>query len=72
MALSSCEAEYIAPFKVVQVGLYVIQLLRDNEMCGPVVIVEDNQGAISLSKNPVNQHRSKYIDTIIISFKQSK
>ena len=44
-------------------GLYLIQLLRYiNEMCGPVVIFEDNQGAISLSKIPVNQQRSQYID----------
>ena len=33
-----------------------------NEVCGPAVIFEDNQGAIALSKNPVNWQRSKHID----------
>jgi len=29
---------------------------------GPPVIFGDNQGAIALSKNPVNRQRSKHID----------
>ena len=63
VALSSCEAEYIALSAAVQKGLYLTQLLKDiNEVCGPVVIFEDNQGAIALSKNPVNRQRSKHID----------
>jgi len=63
VALSSCEAEYIALSAAVQEGLYLTQLLRDiDEVCGPVVIFEDNQGAIALSKNPVNRQRSKHID----------
>ena len=63
VALSSCEAEYIALSAAVQEGLYLTQLLKDiNEVCGPVVIFEDNQGAIALSKNPVNRQRSKQID----------
>ena len=63
MALSSCEAEYIALSAAVQEGLDLTQLLRDiDEVCGPVVIFEDNQGAIALSKNPVHRQRSKHID----------
>ena len=63
MTLSSCETEYIALSAALQEGLYLTQLLRDiDEVCGPVVIFEDNQGAIALSKNPVNRQRSKHID----------
>lgn len=29
---------------------------------GKVLIMIDNQGAMSLAKNPVNHHRSKHID----------
>ena len=62
--LSSCEAEYIALSATMQKGSYLTKLLRDiDEVCGPVVIFEDNQqGAIALSKNPVNRQRSKHID----------
>ena len=65
VALSSFEAEYIALAAAVQEGLYLTQLLNDicNEcQFGPVLIYEDNQGTIALSKNPVNQQRSKHID----------
>ena len=63
MALLSCEAENIALAAAVQEGLYLTQLLSDiDEVCGPVVIFEDNQGTIALSKNPVNRQRSKHID----------
>ena len=47
VALSSCEAEYIALAAAVQEGLYLTQLLSDiDEVYGPVVIFEDNQGII--------------------------
>ena len=63
MALSSCEAEYIALAAAVQEGLYLTQLLSDiDEVCGPDLIFEDNQCTIPLSKNHVNQQRSKHID----------
>ena len=63
MALSSCEAEYIALTATVQESLYLTQLLSDiNKVKKPVVIFEDNQGTIALSKNPVNRQRSKHID----------
>jgi hypothetical protein len=65
VALSSCEAEYIALAGAVQESLYLDQLLN-NIGCtvqeGPTVIFEDNQGAIALAGNPVNRQRSKHID----------
>ena len=63
VALSSCEAEYIALAAAVQEGMYLTQMMKDiGEVSGPVLIFEDNQGTIALSKNPVNQRRSKHID----------
>ncbi|XP_068674749.1 uncharacterized protein [Montipora foliosa] len=63
VALSSCEAEYIALAAAVQEGMYLTQMVKDiGEVSGPVLIFEDNQGTIALSKNPVNQRRSKHID----------
>ena len=37
---------------------------KDTDQClsGPPMIYGDNQGAIALSKNPVNHQRSKHID----------
>ena len=65
VALSSCEAEYIALAATVQEGLYLVQLMCDisgGHQYSPVTIYEDNQGAIALSQNPVNHQRSKHID----------
>ena len=63
MTLSSCEAEYVALAAAVQEGTYLIQMIKDiGEVSGPVLIFEDNQGTIALSKNPVNRQRSKHID----------
>jgi hypothetical protein len=63
VALSSCEAEYIALAAAVQEALYLIQLLNGiGFRQESVLIYEDNQGAIALAKNPVNHQRSKHID----------
>ena len=65
VALSSCEAEYMALSATVQEALFLTQLLKSiNCECysEPPVIFGDNQGAIALSKNPVNRQRSKHID----------
>ena len=65
VALSTCEAEYIALTVAAQEGLYLIQWLNHfqgislPEYC---VIHEDNQGAIALANNPVSHQRSKHID----------
>ena len=57
-------AEYIAIASAVQESLYLIQLLNDlkSESCQSATIFEDNQGAIALSKNPVNHQRAKHIN----------
>lgn len=66
VALSTCEAEYMALAAATQECLYLVQLLKgmDNDIdcVAPVTIFEDNQGAIALSKNPVSRQRCKHVD----------
>ncbi|KAF2345088.1 Reverse transcriptase RNA-dependent DNA polymerase, partial [Trinorchestia longiramus] len=63
VALSSCEAEYIALTYAVQEGFFLKQLLCDMDgFDEPVGIFVDNRGAIDLAKNPVHHQRSKQID----------
>ena len=65
VALSSCEAEYVALASTVQESIYLKQMLSNvdsNFQSGPSLIYEDNQGAIALANNPVNRQRSKHID----------
>ena len=65
VALSTCEAEYIALTAAVQEALYLRQFLNDigmNHQGQLPVIFEDNQGTIALANNPVNRQRSKHID----------
>lgn len=65
VALSSCEAEYIALASAVQESLHLRQLMTDIDQKGDyenVLIFEDNQGTIALANNPVNRQRSKHID----------
>ena len=65
VALSTCEAEYMALSATIQEGLHLTQLLHDIGCAyqfEPPMIYGDNQGAIALSKNPVNHQRSKHID----------
>lgn len=64
VALSTCEAEYIGRATTAQENMYLSQLLNgmDNKMYSCTTIYGDNQGAIALSKNPVNRQRSKHID----------
>jgi transposase InsO family protein len=64
VASSSTEAEYIAMAFGSREGVW------ERALCGelgfrqkePTVIHEDNQGAMSLVKNPVNHSRTKHID----------
>jgi len=49
----------------IQEGLHLIQFEHDIGCAyqfGPLVIYGDNQGAIALSRNPVDHQRSKHID----------
>ena len=65
VALSTCEAEYMGLGSTAQESLYLLQLigaLDDQNTYKCVTVFEDNQGAIALSKNPVNRQRSKHID----------
>jgi len=66
VALSSCEAEYISLSMCVQEAMFLMKLvtfmceIRNADEC--VKIGVDNQGAIALARNPINQQRSKHID----------
>ena len=63
VAVSSCEAEYIAMAAAVQVGLYLAKSVNDvGKMCEPAIIFKGNQCAVALSKYPVSRQRSKHID----------
>jgi hypothetical protein len=65
VALSSCEAEYIAGAGAACQAMWLSRLLRDvigTEVEVPMLKM-DNMSAIALSKNPVLHDRSKHIDT---------
>jgi hypothetical protein len=65
VALSSCEAEYIATTTATTQALWLSRLL--GELLGrKVEVVElkvDNKSALALAKNPVFHDRSKHIRT---------
>ena len=62
VALSSCEAEYMAMSLCAQEGLFLSNLLNELQLGdGTFTIFADNQGAIHLSKNRVVSQRSKHI-----------
>ena len=64
VALSSSEAEYMAMCAAVQEAIHLRQLLKDlgHVQDQPTRILEDNQGCIALSENPVFHKRTKHID----------
>ena len=62
VALSSCEAEYIALTHCIQEAKFIKQLLTDLSFQSDITISVDNQGAIKLAQNPVFHERSKHID----------
>ena len=67
VALSTCEAEYMAGCLASQEAIYLSNLFRDMDVCSPktervpVLLHVDNQGAMDLARNPVNHKRSKHI-----------
>jgi hypothetical protein len=64
VALSSCEAEYIAAAAAACQGVWLARLLThmiETESGAPKLLV-DNQSAIALSKNLVFHERSKHIN----------
>jgi hypothetical protein len=64
LALSSCEAEYIAGTTAAYQGVWLARLLAElkRERCTTFILKMDSQSAIALSKNPVFHDRSKHID----------
>jgi hypothetical protein len=63
VALSTCEAEYMALSHTVCEGIWTRKLLKELGFPQPTTTVhEDNQGCIALVKNPVQHHRTKHID----------
>lgn len=64
VALSTCEAEYMALASAIQECMYLQQLLKgiDEYQYGQTKVYDDNQGAIALARNPVNRQRCKHID----------
>ncbi len=63
VALSTSEAEYIALSSAAQEAVWLHRLLHDlGEQPGAVTLMENNQSAIALTKNPVAHCRSKHID----------
>ena len=64
VALSSCEAEYMALAATTQEILYLAQLLDhiDGYQYECPKVYEDNQGTIALARNPVHRQRCKHID----------
>uniref|UniRef100_A0ACD5Y6T1 Uncharacterized protein n=1 Tax=Avena sativa TaxID=4498 RepID=A0ACD5Y6T1_AVESA len=65
VALSSCEAEYIAATTAACQGIWLGRLLADltGSEFEQITLNIDNQSAISLCKNPVFHERSKHIET---------
>jgi hypothetical protein len=65
VALSSCEAEYIAATTAACQGVWLSRLLGDllGKKDDIATIFVDNKSAIQLCKNPVFHDRSKHIET---------
>ena len=62
VALSSCEAEYMALAAATQEALFLHQLLDRFLQQQSVSIYADNQGTISLASRRATEKRSKHID----------
>ena len=63
VALSSCEAEYMAMSEAAKGGLYVRNLLTQcKEVRTPMPLLYDNQGSAYMAANTVNNGRTKHID----------
>ena len=64
VTLSTAEAEYVALSYATQEATWTRRLLSDFHvsLSKPMVIMEDNQGAISIARNPVTHSRTKHND----------
>ena len=65
VALSSCEAEFMAGTEAARQAIWLQDLLGEisESLCKKTVIRIDNQSAIALTRNPVFHGRSKHIHT---------
>ena len=62
VALSTCEAEYVAMSTACQELIYhLISKLLPLKM-SPAILMNNNQGALALIKNPVKHSKAKHID----------
>ena len=65
VTLSSTESEYVALAEAGKEAIYIQALindLNDIKIVEPLVIMEDNKGAIDLSRSPKFHSRTKHID----------
>ena len=64
VALSTAEAEYMSLCSATQEAVWLRALLNEFNFHQeqPTVIKEDNQGTISMARNPVSHSRTKHID----------
>ena len=64
VALSTCEAEYVASSTSIYEAIWLKNLLKefDHSQEEPIIIYVDNKSAIKHSKNPIQHGRSKHID----------
>lgn len=63
VALSTNEAEYMGMAEATKEAIFLRNLMLEiGVVQGPLLIYNDNQGALKLSENPVFHNRSKHID----------
>ena len=63
VSISTSEAEYIALSSVTQEAVWLRRLLTDLRVSNePMVLMEDNHGAIAIAMNPIGHARTKHID----------
>ncbi|KAJ9560140.1 hypothetical protein OSB04_005300 [Centaurea solstitialis] len=64
VALSSCEAEFMAATTATCQGIWVSRLVHEitGKKVGPFMLYLDNKSTVDLIKNPVFHGRSKHID----------
>ena len=62
--MSTAESEYVVLSTATQEAVWLRKLLRDfgESQDQATVVMEDNQGAICIAKNPVEHSRTKHID----------
>ena len=65
VALSTCEAEYIAACSATCQALWLSSLINELKVSldEAIELIVDNISTIDLAKNPVSHGRSKHIDT---------